>query len=648
MSNFFDAVFLSRYTHQKGADIIKFYPNDFDFLNQKNIFSICSFPEIQADSFFQNNESSTPTTIYATTVEDTNCYVLSFIYTRQDKKEPNSIAILSHKMIAPEIFKILLDTRAYLFELIKDEKKKKAHFKSNIKSQNESDEINFIPELVLEKVWDCVQSCTFDYKESIFSVFTPIRKFKTFLGNEHFTFSQFDPNFWLSSEINLYVIWRALMTNRGILIIGESPAQVSCAVFSIISLAAPLKYCDPYISYTRLGDPRFAEIVSNQSRKWKIVGTTNSLLAEQCKQFAVIGKLPSMKGDEKYKEIDPDFLQQKFLNSTKTIENYKHTNRNSNHKNSGFFFNLKKLKNFTNNINSLFSIQLNEIDLSDHSQSSFPSSSENLSRSMRCNSLQKATNKMMTLIEYRLNSKIEYDPYFDVLSTNLSEEDFYGIFIPSSRSNKYQDSSEKSSKNEENPLQNNEVINGEEEDDFLNSNVDFFDIDDINVDDINNINVDDIDSNEVNEIDVDAISNEFLMRSKRLMKPKSLFNSNVPPLKASNISSFYLKRNKKMRPKIRFFTTKDAVRFKDSLTFKDWRKNITYRSYFRECFLSMTPDEALRGRNHNEQIIIYKALVEVISPKYKRDLHMTTVINRHICIVRKLLGLDKEIKIDNK
>jgi hypothetical protein len=85
-------------------------------------------------------------------------------------------------------------------------------------------------------------------------------------------------------------LWRALLTNSGVLILGPNPEIVSNAVYSVVSLVAPLQYREPVLVFTRLGDPRFADVI-NGSRFGKIVGTTNILAFERCKQFKVVLKV---------------------------------------------------------------------------------------------------------------------------------------------------------------------------------------------------------------------------------------------------------------------------------------------------------------------------------------------------------------------
>ena len=83
-----------------------------------------------------------------------------------------------------------------------------------------------------------------------------------------------------------------MLTGKGVLFVGNNAEQVSKAVFSAFSLFAPLRFSDSLLIYTGLGDQRFADVICN-STKWKVVGTTNILAAERCKQFEVVVKLPN-------------------------------------------------------------------------------------------------------------------------------------------------------------------------------------------------------------------------------------------------------------------------------------------------------------------------------------------------------------------
>lgn len=92
----------------------------------------------------------------------------------------------------------------------------------------------------------------------------------------------------LSSAIE--PIWKALLSNQGILIVGATAEIASNAVLAILSIIEPLKYYDPYLIYTRPGDARFQEILEG-STKYKLVGTTDGFGPKK-NQFGVVINIP--------------------------------------------------------------------------------------------------------------------------------------------------------------------------------------------------------------------------------------------------------------------------------------------------------------------------------------------------------------------
>jgi hypothetical protein len=145
------------------------------------------------------------------------------------------------------------------------------------------------PEDRLNQIWQCLTA--WQLEDDIVTVKTPARTFSVVSDTTYLTFSHFDPGFWLGANQDFDEIWRSLMTNAGVLLVGPTPEHVSNAVFSLFSLVSPLQYRDPALVYTRLGDPRFADVI-NGATVWKIVGTTNILALETCRQFRTVVKLP--------------------------------------------------------------------------------------------------------------------------------------------------------------------------------------------------------------------------------------------------------------------------------------------------------------------------------------------------------------------
>lgn len=273
MALFCDASCLVKFTRKQGAHIVKYAPYNYDFKGQEVFITSCAFPELydQADS------------IFVSSIARANCFIWSFI----SNLEQYSVVLISHHLLGDAFIKFLQDSR----QILK----------------------NKTPIEIFDQIWSYVTSWTYNSKTSILTVITPAFEFEPTgkdisqinsifsskvkqkgifevkLDNSIIVYSAFDPTIWIGSsdEFDYLKIWHAIMTGKCILIIHDDPSSVSNAVFSIISLADPFMYCEEYLSFTRIGDPRFAEII-NGSTQWKIVGTTNLLALERCNQFSIV------------------------------------------------------------------------------------------------------------------------------------------------------------------------------------------------------------------------------------------------------------------------------------------------------------------------------------------------------------------------
>jgi hypothetical protein len=88
----------------------------------------------------------------------------------------------------------------------------------------------------------------------------------------------FAPCGCFGADVDLAHVWKAILTNRGVLIVGPSPKAVSRAVFALMALVAPFQCRDPVLVFTR-----FADVIDG-STVWKVVATTNVLAVERCPQ----------------------------------------------------------------------------------------------------------------------------------------------------------------------------------------------------------------------------------------------------------------------------------------------------------------------------------------------------------------------------
>ncbi|OHS93024.1 hypothetical protein TRFO_40661 [Tritrichomonas foetus] len=312
MALFCDAACLVKFTREKGAHIVKLVPEDFDFGGNDQFIVSCAFPELysQADS------------IFASSIHCANCYTWSFIF----DKTQYSIILSSHHFLADVFLNFLQSIKACFSG--KD------------------------PDFIFNETWKLVTSWPYDQPKNTLTIISPttnenndksnkrtnsnsnrnlnadldnnssrtccgvdfdydVESHEISLGNHQIFFSAFDPGVWLGVDVNYHIIWHTLLTGKNILLVGDNPYQVTNAVFSVISLCMPFMYCEEYLAFTRLGDPRFAEVI-NGSTRYKIVGTTNRLVLERCKQFSVIGVLKDPI-DPKIDVRDPIYRRSKSL-----------------------------------------------------------------------------------------------------------------------------------------------------------------------------------------------------------------------------------------------------------------------------------------------------------------------------------------------
>ena len=250
MSTFWDACVLLKNTRENGPIILKQIPEKTDAIKQKNSFIYCSFPETQETD-----------SIFAFSINKHLCFSWSLLY----EDELYAIVIVSHHCFP------------YLF----------LEFLKNCKKAFTQDP----PEEILDAITVFLSQWKYHPESAQLSVVYPTINFTTTIDATHTFFMQFDPSVLIGNTIEILdEVWQSMITGKGVLFIGENAEQVSKAIFSALSLVAPLRYADHFLVYTKLGDQRFADIIGG-SKKWKIVGTTNQLASERCKQFHTVIKL---------------------------------------------------------------------------------------------------------------------------------------------------------------------------------------------------------------------------------------------------------------------------------------------------------------------------------------------------------------------
>jgi len=249
MTLFSDCCCLVEFSREKGSYLKRMIPETFDFYGEINFFTVCSFPE-----------KITASSIHSFSLSRHICYSWCFQY----QNGIFSIVILSHHCFA-QIF---------------------LEFLGSIRDLHAGDD----PEDCLNAVNGYLAKWKIENNGEVHLVY-PDRDFRTNMDSTYSYYLNFDPSSLIGRNVEYDSLWKALLTNKGVLIYGEDAEKVSNAVFSVISMVAPLKYCEPLLVFTRLGDERFADVIQG-SIKWKIVGTTNLLAYDRCTQFKVVIKLP--------------------------------------------------------------------------------------------------------------------------------------------------------------------------------------------------------------------------------------------------------------------------------------------------------------------------------------------------------------------
>lgn len=87
---------------------------------------------------------------------------------------------------------------------------------------------------------------------------------------------------------HLFEIWTAALENKGILIIAPNAEIASSSVFALFSMLEKLRYADNFLLFTQKGDPRYEEVMQNNSMPYKIVATTDPELANGESHFSTI------------------------------------------------------------------------------------------------------------------------------------------------------------------------------------------------------------------------------------------------------------------------------------------------------------------------------------------------------------------------
>lgn len=226
------------------------FPKDYDISDDIEMIKACSFP-----SNVKLGESTVH--IFNTTNYTCHSYVFTF---------------------ASKIYAIVVNTVSFHPCLFSD-------FLKAVAKSFEGDERSD-PEVRFSLVRSLLTSWEYNGSDKLV-VNYPYNSFTIDLGATENWTQSFDIS-PLSSAIEH--LWKALLSNLGILIIGATAEIASNALLAALSIIEPLKYFDPLLIYTRKGDPRFQEILEG-SKKYKLVATTENFVPQK-NQFGVIFNIP--------------------------------------------------------------------------------------------------------------------------------------------------------------------------------------------------------------------------------------------------------------------------------------------------------------------------------------------------------------------
>ena len=102
------------------------------------------------------------------------------------------------------------------------------------------------------------------------------------------------------------------------------------------------------------------------------------------------------------------------------------------------------------------------------------------------------------------------------------------------------------------------------------------------------------------------------------------------PIVADDLVRYY--PDEKMRGGI---TTEELRLFETTETFREYRRSVIFRDHFRQAFLSMDAETALRGMSAQHLTEILEIIGQLRkNPKYAHDAHFTAVLHRHKKIAR--------------
>lgn len=279
MATFWESLHLIKYDRTQGPIIIRKFPVECEELEEKQSFLNCSFPE----------SNQTRNSIYSFSIPKRLCHTWEF----QQGEDLYSFVIVTRNCLSFLFLEFLKSCKKSSITMTTDER--------------------------FDMILDLLNKWKFEGNYAKIHVFYPDSDFIADIEQDHVFYQQFDPSAFISQDTKVIEeIIKSILTNKGVLLVGDTAEMVSSAGYALMSLFEPMKFSENYLLYTRYGDQRFADVI-NGEKKWKFVCTTNQLAVERCKQFKTVVIVP-----KRSNQIIPEIKQtvhKKMGKLLKRIEN---------------------------------------------------------------------------------------------------------------------------------------------------------------------------------------------------------------------------------------------------------------------------------------------------------------------------------------
>lgn len=259
MKDFAEGCVLVTYKAGKASFITAFTPDDLDLQIFNQDFYSCAFP--------QNISKGTQSSVFAFTVGSMTAYTWSFQY----GSNVDSIIILS-SLPYPHLFLNLL---------------------SEVSQNCPANDTNFDEDTRFNLVVSFINSWKLQAEGKV--LYSSIEA-SGYFGLSNFGYSSIDPYHYFGKDTDYTKIWKSLLLNQGVAVIGDDESSICQGVFSLLGLFEPFKFNGEYLITNNPKDSRLFDT----SKKYSIVGIlTNNFNASKYKRkFGICLQIDTKTGQE--------------------------------------------------------------------------------------------------------------------------------------------------------------------------------------------------------------------------------------------------------------------------------------------------------------------------------------------------------------